>query len=197
MFNEGEAIKETLESILASNYPAEKLNVICVDDCSTDDSYELAREIAKKSGGRLRVLRTRTNMGKRRSIIRATREASSEIIVSVDSDVVIYRDAVKQLVRRFTDDKIAAVGGWVDVRNKQENWLTGMRWWGDRYSYFFMKNLEWGFRRVMCLSGCLTAYRRSVLIELEPISVPAKSSVSRSSTARIASSRARSSRPGT
>ncbi len=169
MFNEGVAIKETLESILASNYPAEKLNVICVDDCSTDDSYELAREIAKKSGGRLRVLRNRTNMGKRRSIIRATREASSEIIVSVDSDVVIDRDAVKQLVRRFTDDKIAAVGGWVDVRNKQENWLTRMQVVKYWYSYFFMKNLEWGFRRVMCLSGCLTAYRRSVLIELEPI----------------------------
>ena len=32
-----------------------------------------------------------------------------------------------------------------------------------------MKNLEWGFRRVMCLSGCLTAYRRSVLVELEPV----------------------------
>jgi cellulose synthase/poly-beta-1,6-N-acetylglucosamine synthase-like glycosyltransferase len=37
------------------------------------------------------------------------------------------------------------------------------------YGYFFLKNLEWGFRRVMCLSGCLTAYRRSVLIELEPL----------------------------
>jgi cellulose synthase/poly-beta-1,6-N-acetylglucosamine synthase-like glycosyltransferase len=37
------------------------------------------------------------------------------------------------------------------------------------YGYYFMKNLEWGFRRVMCLSGCLTAYRRSVLVELEPI----------------------------
>ncbi|MGE0399566.1 MAG: glycosyltransferase [Kofleriaceae bacterium] len=170
MFNEGAAIKETLQSLLDSDYPAHKLNVICVDDCSTDDSYEQAREIAKTSGGRLRVLRNRTNMGKRRSIIRATREAAgSEIIVSVDSDVVVDRDAVRQLMRRFTDDKIAAVGGWVDVRNKQENWLTRMQVVKYWYSYFFMKNLEWGFRRVMCLSGCLTAYRRSVLIELEPI----------------------------
>jgi cellulose synthase/poly-beta-1,6-N-acetylglucosamine synthase-like glycosyltransferase len=37
------------------------------------------------------------------------------------------------------------------------------------YAYYFMKNLEWAFRRVMCLSGCLTAYRRSVLLELEPL----------------------------
>jgi hypothetical protein len=37
-----------------------------------------------KSNGRLTILRNRANLGKRRSIIRATREAESEIIVSVD-----------------------------------------------------------------------------------------------------------------
>lgn len=170
MFNEGSAVKETLQSILDSDYPAHKLHVICVDDCSTDDSYEQARQIAKSSGGRLTVLRNRHNQGKRRSIIRATREASSsEIILSVDSDVVIDRDAVRQLVRRFTDEKLAAVGGWVDVRNKHDNWLSRMQTVKYWYSYQLMKNLEWGFRRVMCLSGCLTAYRRSVLIELEPV----------------------------
>jgi cellulose synthase/poly-beta-1,6-N-acetylglucosamine synthase-like glycosyltransferase len=169
MFNEGAAIKETLRSLLDSAYPQGKLQIICVDDCSTDDSYEHAREVAKKSGGRLKVLRNRQNQGKRRSIIRATREADSEIIVSVDSDVVVDDDAIRQLVRRFTDDRIAAVGGWVDVRNKQDNWLTRMQVVKYWYSYFFMKNLEWGFRRVMCLSGCLTAYRRAVLVELEPV----------------------------
>src|SRR3954465_1023723 len=169
MFNEGAAIKETLQSLLDSQYPESKLRVICVDDCSSDDSYEHAREIAKKPGGRLKILRNRVNLGKRRSIIRATREADSEIIVSVDSDVVVDADAIHQLMRRFTDDRIAAGGGWVDVRNKQDNWLTRMQVVKYWYSYFFMKNLEWGFRRVMCLSGCLTAYRRAVLIELEPV----------------------------
>ena len=169
MFNEGAAIKETLQSLLDSDYPHAKMSVICVDDCSTDDSYEQARSIAKTSGGRLRILRNRTNMGKRRSIIRATREAESEIIVSVDSDVVVDTDAVRQLIRRFTSPKIAAVGGWVDVRNKQDNWLSRMQVIKYWYSYYFMKNLEWGFKRIMCLSGCLTAYRRDVLIELEPV----------------------------
>ena len=169
MFNEGAAIKETLQSLLDSDYPADKLQVICVDDCSTDDSYQLALSLAKQSNGRLRVIRNSVNMGKRRSIIRATREAQSEIIVSVDSDVVVDANAVRELLRRFTTDKIAAVGGWVDVRNKHENWLTRMQVTKYWYSYFFMKNLEWGFRRIMCLSGCLTAYRRSVLIELEPV----------------------------
>jgi cellulose synthase/poly-beta-1,6-N-acetylglucosamine synthase-like glycosyltransferase len=167
MFNEGAAIKETLQSLLDSSYPHSKLRVICVDDCSTDDSYDQAREVAKKSKGRLVILRNRANLGKRRSIIRATRESDAEIIVSVDSDVVVDKDAIRQLMRRFTEDRIAAVGGWVDVRNKHDNWLTRMQVIKYWYGYFFLKNLEWGFRRVMCLSGCLTAYRRSVLVELE------------------------------
>ena len=169
MFNEGAAIRETLQSLVDSSYPHAKLRIVCVDDCSTDDSYEHARAIAKKSRGRLTILRNRVNLGKRRSIIRATRESDSEIIVSVDSDVIVEKDAIRQLMRRFTDDRIAAVGGWVDVRNKQENWLTRMQVVKYWYAYFFMKNLEWGFRRVMCLSGCLTAYRRAVLMELEPV----------------------------
>ena len=169
MFNEGAAIKETLHSLLDSEYPHDKLRVICVDDRSSDDSYEHARDVARRSGGRLKVIRNRVNLGKRRSIIRATREADSEIIVSVDSDVVVDTGAIRQLVRRFTHDRIAAVGGWVDVRNKHDNWLTRMQVVKYWYSYFFMKNLEWGFRRVMCLSGCLTAYRRAVLVELEPV----------------------------
>ena len=169
MFNEGVAIKETLQSLLDSHYPHAKMRIICVDDCSTDNSYEFAREIAAKSNGRLKVLRNRVNLGKRRSIIRATRDADSEIIVSVDSDVVVDKEAVRELVRRFTDDRIAAVGGWVDVRNKHDNWLSRMQVVKYWYGYFFLKNLEWGFRRIMCLSGCLTAYRRNVLVELEPV----------------------------
>jgi cellulose synthase/poly-beta-1,6-N-acetylglucosamine synthase-like glycosyltransferase len=167
MFNEGEGIRETLASLLAQSYPPAKYNVVVVDDCSTDDSYEHAQAIARTSGGRIRVLRNRVNMGKRRSINRAVRDTNAEIIISVDSDVVVHRDAVRQLTRRFTSPKIAAVGGKICVRNPHQNWMTRMQVIKYWYGYHLLKNLEWSFKRVMCLSGCLTAYRRSVLVELD------------------------------
>jgi len=82
---------------------------------------------------------------------------------------VIDARAIRQLVRRFTHTSIAAVGGWVDVRNKHDNWLTRMQTVKYWYAYFAMRNIEWAFQRMLCLSGCLTAYRRSVLLELEPV----------------------------
>jgi len=71
VYNEEGTVKDLLDHVLA--VPVEK-EIVIVDDCSTDDSYEHARAVAKKWGGRLKVIRNRVNMGKRRSIIRATRE---------------------------------------------------------------------------------------------------------------------------
>ncbi len=169
MFNEGARIRVTLESLLALRYPEGKLDIIVVDDCSTDDSFDHASAIARASGGRLKVTRNPHNLGKRRSINRAVASTRSEIIVSVDSDVTVSPDAVRHMVARFTRPDIAAVGGWVDVRNKYDNWLTRMQTVKYFLSYHFLKNIEWAFQRVMCLSGCLTAYRREVLVELEPV----------------------------
>src|SRR5215475_2177401 len=169
LFNEGAGIAETLRSVLDAEYPPDKLDAICIDDCSSDDSFARASEVAAASHGRLAVLRNVTNVGKRRSIIHAVRQSTSEIVVSVDSDVVIDATAIRQLVRRFTRAEIAAVGGWVDVRNKHDNWLTRMQVTKYWYAYYISKAVEKAFRRVMSVSGCLAAYRREALVQLLPV----------------------------
>ena len=169
MFNEGRGIYESVESMLSLDYPSHKLSVIIVDDCSTDDSHAWACRAAAMSGGRVRVLRNAVNMGKRMSIAHAVRSTEAEIIVSIDSDVLVDSNAIRALLRRFTSDRMAAVGGRVFVSNPHESWLTRMQVIKYFMGYEYLNSLERAFSSVMCLSGCLTAYRRSVLLELEPI----------------------------
>lgn len=169
LFNEGKGIYSTILSLLEQDYPAHKLNVVVVDDCSTDDSYAWARKAELEHPTRVRVIRNRQNVGKRKGIAHAVREVTSEIVVSVDSDVVVERSAVRELVSRFTHPSIAAVGGRVNIINPHENWLTRMQTIKYHFGYVYLKNLERAFQTVMCLSGCLTAYRRHVLLELEPV----------------------------
>jgi hypothetical protein len=168
VFNEADAIQDTLRSVLASDYPREKLRVVCFDDGSSDDSWQRARAVAAEDD-RLSVVRSPVNVGKRLAINRVVREVDSELIVSVDSDVLVEPGAIRQLVRRFARPSIAAVGGWVDVRNKHDNWITRMQVLKYWYAYFVAKNLEKSFHHVMAVSACLAAYRRSVLLELMPI----------------------------
>ncbi len=169
MFNEGKGIYHTTLSILEQNYPPHKLSVTVVDDCSTDDSLLWARRAAALHPERANVLKNKVNVGKRMGIANAVRRSRAEIIVSVDSDVVVHPDAVRELVARFVSDDVAAVGGRVNVSNPNQNWLTKMQTIKYHFGYGYLKSLERVFRTVMCLSGCLTAYRRSVLLELEPI----------------------------
>ncbi len=49
LFNEGKQIYETIQSLLGLDYPEDKLTVIVVDDCSTDDSFAWAQKAAAES----------------------------------------------------------------------------------------------------------------------------------------------------
>jgi N-acetylglucosaminyltransferase len=168
LFNEGKSIYDTIVSLVKLDYPQDKLTVTVVDDCSTDDSFEWACKAAAQYPN-VQVLKNPVNMGKRKGINHAVRECHAEIIISVDSDVIVHPSAIRELIARFTDPSVAAVGGRVHVSNPNDNWLSKLQtikyYWGQEH----LKNLERSLESVMCLSGCLTAYRRHVLIELEPI----------------------------
>jgi len=168
LYNEGRSIYDTILSLVRLDYPREKLTITVVDDCSTDDSYDWACRAASEHPN-VTVLRNPFNMGKRKGINNAVRQTSSEIIVSVDSDVIVFPTALKELVARFTGPEVAAVGGRVHVSNPNQNWLTRLQTIKYYFGQEHLKNLERSLRSVMCLSGCLTAYRRSVLVQLEPI----------------------------
>ncbi|MCP3101720.1 glycosyltransferase [Myxococcus sp. K15C18031901] len=169
LFNEGKGIFQAVRSLLEQDYPAHLLQIVVVDDCSTDDSYAWALRAAEGHSNVL-VMRNPENLGKRKGINRAVKAAEeAEIIVSVDSDVVVDKAAVRHLIRRFVSPRIAAVGGRTYVTNRHQNWLTRMVEIKFHFAQEWLKDLERSFRQVMCLSGCLTAYRRHVLLELEPI----------------------------
>lgn len=169
LYNEGASIYNTLLSLCNSEYPKGKLSIIVIDDCSTDASNAWARRAAARFPELIRISRNPMNIGKRLGIAKAVRTTTAEYIVSVDSDVIVTPQAIKIIIQAFDHPNIAAVGGRVLVTNARQNWLTAMQTVKYWIGYEFLKNLENAFDSVLCLSGCLTAYRRSVLIELEPV----------------------------
>jgi len=168
LFNEGAGIHATILSLLQQDYPIHLLEIVVVDDCSRDDSHAWACRAAEGRPN-VTVLQNPSNLGKRRAITRAVRATQSEIVISVDSDVVADARAVRELVRRFTSDDVAAVGGRTYISNANRHWLPRMIEVKFFFAQEWLKDLERTFSTVMCLSGCLTAYRRKVLLDLEPI----------------------------
>lgn len=162
VYNEGETVIDTARSFAALDYPREKLKVVFVDDVSTDGTYDYLKQ-AEAMFPWMRVDQNPHNMGKRLGIKRAVLTIDSPLIMSVDSDVIVDPKALRLLVRHMYSTGVDAVGGCVFVSNADTNWLTKMQAVKYWVGYQFLKNVENTFSHVMCLSGCLTLYKREAL----------------------------------
>jgi hyaluronan synthase len=169
-YNEGKAVYEAIESLSKSNYPNDRFEVIAQDDCSVDDSYRWMLQAQRDfTNVRVSVDRNAINSGKARTVCNALRRSTAEIIISVDSDCVFDADAVRELTACFCEPTIGAVGGRVGVRNPNEGVITAIQTFIYYSAFHLYKVPENWTRSVGCISGCLFAVRRELLLKIEPM----------------------------
>ncbi len=163
-FNEQEAIAASLSSLLRLDYPRGKLELVAVNDGSTDETLAEMQRIAATAQGRVRVIDFPENRGKRAAMAAGIRATSAEVIVFVDSDSTVEPEALRKLVQPLADHRVGAVCGHADVLNVRESWLTRMQ--AVRYFVAFrvVKAAESVFNAVTCCSGCFSAYRREAIM---------------------------------
>lgn len=163
--NEEGCIARTLECALDQKYPPGKVQVIAVNDGSTDGTLA-AMNAVREDYPELVVVSLGESRGKRAALATGARLATGEILVFTDSDSFMEPDAIRHLVDGFADPQVMAVTGHCDVENLWTNTLTKMQ--AVRYfiSFRIMKAAESIFDLVTCLSGPLAAYRRTMFLEV-------------------------------
>jgi cellulose synthase/poly-beta-1,6-N-acetylglucosamine synthase-like glycosyltransferase len=166
VYNEGSHVLKTADSFEALDYPRAKLQVVFIDDRSTDDTFEHLQTVTRTYPW-MTVIQNEKNVGKRIGIKNAVRKTYTDLILSVDSDVIVDPAALRHLVRHLYTADVDAAGGCVYVSNADVNWLTRMQAVKYWIGYQFLKNVENAFSHIMCLSGCLTLYRRAALLAVE------------------------------
>ncbi|MCL1875368.1 MAG: glycosyltransferase family 2 protein [Synergistaceae bacterium] len=168
-FNEEEWIIKTIRNCLDQYYPPESLEVIVVDDGSTDNSPAIIQafcdQVRDIVGDSLVFLPQKENKGKREVIAAGVRAAKHDLIVVVDSDSFLTPEAVAHLVQPFKNPKVGAVSGRTEVENKWTNTLTKMQAVRYYIAFRIFKAAEAIFDAVSCLSGPLACYRKSLVLE--------------------------------
>ena len=165
--NEEANIARTLRQVMESDYPRDRLQVIAVNDCSTDHTLEVMKA-SQKIYPDLVVLGLEKQAGKRHALATGVGLATGQVITFIDSDSFIQPDALRHLVNRFSDPKVAAVTGHCDVENIWTNMLTRMQTVRYFIAFRVMKASESVFDSVTCLSGPIAAYRREILQAVMP-----------------------------
>ena len=166
MFNEAENVKNTLSRVEESlstfkgNY-----EIVAVNDGSTDNTFEILKEIAEKNK-RIKVVSYPKNMGRGMALRRGFKESQGEIVVSIDADLSYdpkyILDLIEALEKNSYIDFVLASpympgGGAKDVPSLRL-WISKL---GNKILRFAMPN------RIHTSTGIFRAYRRKVLDSME------------------------------
>ena len=163
--NEGLVIRQTIERIFSAGYPLDKLEVVCVNDGSTDNTL-LEMLAAQSRHPRMVVVDFERNRGLCHAWGVSTLIARGEFMVCVDSDTFIFPGSLNKLVQGFVDPTVGGISGHCDVENADANLLTRMQDVRYYFSYKIMKAAESVFGTVSCLPGCFSAYRRVCVLHV-------------------------------
>ena len=164
-FNEESGIGPTIDACYGADYPEGHLEVVAVDDGSSDGTWEQMLA-ARERHPSLVCVQFSHNRGKRAAMAEGIRRSTGEVLVFIDSDSVIEEDGLNHIMADFRDQRVGAVVGTADVLNKGHNLITKMQQVRYYVAFRVIKGSESVFGCVTCASGCFSAYRRTAMMEI-------------------------------
>ncbi len=167
-WNEEIGIIKTLSSVINTNY--NNLEIIVINDGSTDRTHQLVSHFIDRYQNQnseraviLKYLKL-PNGGKAIAMNHGLKIASGEYVITLDADSVMDKNMIRNVLTRFTDDKVAAVAGNVVIGNRKKpieilqqlEYLHG----------FCFKRADSNFNSIHIIGGAAAAYRKSALVTI-------------------------------
>jgi hyaluronan synthase len=162
-YNEGAMVRKSIESAMQASYPRDRLEVVVVDDGSTDDTWFHIKQAAAQYPGQIVTQRLPVNCGKREALATGFKIARGEVLVTLDSDSVIETGSLLAIAGPFRDARVGAVAGKVKVYNRRQGIIPRMLHVRYILSFDMLRASESGYGTVYCCPGALTGYRASVV----------------------------------
>lgn len=147
-FNGEKTIGQTLEGLADLDYPQNEIEIIVVDDASTDKTAEIA--LARGA----RVVQRRTKGGCASAKNSGVDHARNEIVAFIDADVLVAKNWLRELVAPFKDKTVVASGGRIKNKFQKNNALEKF----IEYDNYYRTRKE----NAKSVPGSNSAYRKEV-----------------------------------
>lgn len=160
-WNEGETVAATTDSLLALDYPHEKLSVVLVDNASTDDTPAVMARY--RDNPRVTILREEKR-GKHNAVNAGIAATKAEIVGCLDADSFVDPGALLEMIPSFADPAVAATTPAMSV-HKPGNLVQYMQ----NAEYIFGITLKHAMSTVNGIHvtpGPFSLYRRAVVLKL-------------------------------
>jgi biofilm PGA synthesis N-glycosyltransferase PgaC len=165
-YNEQAHILDTLRSIEKQHYPGE-LEVIVINDGSRDATAQMVQK-AQETNPRLVFINFEHNAGKAQALNAGLKQAKHGLVVTLDADSYLYKDALQRLVDRYCSDPdtTRAVAGAIMVRNSRANWMTAGQEWEYFHGIATVKRVQSLYQGTLVAQGAFSIYQKATLDEI-------------------------------
>jgi cellulose synthase/poly-beta-1,6-N-acetylglucosamine synthase-like glycosyltransferase len=161
--NESETIVSAIHSLISLDYP--RYEVIVIDDGSSDDTYDRALPLAGHRGRCTVSVFRKPNGGKWSALNLAFAKSRGELILCVDADSRLGKDALARLIPRLSEPGVVGACGQVTIRNR-DNLLTRFQALEYLLGNGGMRTALSALGLVTVVPGPIGLYKREVLEEI-------------------------------
>jgi len=105
-YNEDGVMEKKIQNSLALNYPAAKLEFVFITDGSTDSTASIVQKHKQ-----IRHMHSDERKGKIAAVHRAMDAVTSEVVIFTDANTFLNTDALANICRHYSDQKVGAVAG--------------------------------------------------------------------------------------
>lgn len=164
MHNEEKVLDTVLTALLECDYDADRLEIIPINDNSTDKTREMLDEYHRKYEFIRPLHRNCVDRGKPVGLNDAMRMARGEIIIVFDADYRPARSMLKQIALAFEDPQVGAVMGRVIPYNTNKNMLTRLINLERSGGYQVDQQARYNLRAIPQYGGTVGGFRRDFLL---------------------------------
>ena len=159
-YQEGGTIASALHALVNLDYP--NYEIIIVDDGSSDDTFEMASEFIGDHGRCTLKLFRKPNGGKWSALNFGFARATANLVLCIDADSRIGRDALKRLIVHMDRPEVAGVSGQITVRNRRRI-ITRMQAYEYVVANGGLRTAQSLLGMVLVVPGPIGLYRRKAL----------------------------------
>ncbi|MBK8663375.1 MAG: glycosyltransferase [Ignavibacteriales bacterium] len=126
-YNEEKVIRETVETLLASEYPKDRFEVIVGSDNSKDKTHEIMQELAE-TDSRVKFYPFFERNGKPGVLNRIEEKAFGDVLVFCDSNILFDKNALMEMASLFADKRVGGVSGEIKLKKSKTGNQEGTYW---------------------------------------------------------------------
>jgi biofilm PGA synthesis N-glycosyltransferase PgaC len=164
-FNEERNIGETLRNVFSSDYPKKKMEVIVIDDGSSDKTAKIASKFP------VRLISYRLNKGKIFALNKGIANAKGDVIITLDADTKVEPSSFSILAKHFNKPEVGAVAGVYRAKSNATlknpfKFLLEKIQSLEYLSFALSRKLQETFDSILVVPGALAAYKKEALIKV-------------------------------